>query len=259
VWRTVLLLLTLSVPVIAITVTVSFLKDRLLHGSGISKALRNENTRPPVVGTGTMVEVEVPTKLQSFFGYHESRSFKVKHVVATLPTGEQVPLTLNDARLRDGGRKPGMTDIIPLMENVELRLQFNVPDDSKLRGAVIDLAFSGSLGLIPSGSKTPIARGDYEAAARFRIARDQETEFQSSYDALSSKLNRNNWFSFTSAGLAILAITFFSPWFCRKCRGRVFAFGIMDGHLCKKCFEEQRKNAETGRPAGEPADPATEH
>ena len=258
VWRTVLLVLALGVPLIATTVTTSFMKDRLLHGSAISSALHNEDTRPPVVGTGTMVEVRIPTTLQSFFGYHESRSFRLKHAVATLSTGEQVPLNVNDARLRDGGRKPDMTDIIPLMENVDLRLQFTVPDDRNLRGAVVDVEVAGSLGLIPSGSKQPNARGDYDAAARFRVARDQESEFQASYEVLSSRITRNNWFAFPTAGLAILAITFLSPWFCRKCRARVSAFGIMDGHTCKNCFEEQRRNADLDVGAGAPADSTIE-
>ncbi|MFH0783664.1 MAG: hypothetical protein V2B20_17155 [Pseudomonadota bacterium] len=257
-WRTVLLLLLLVVPVIAISVGACFMKGRLLRSSSISQALCNENTRPPAVRKGSMVEVAIPITLQSFFGYHDSHSLKVGRVVATLPSGEQVPLTLTDARLRDGGRKPGKTDFIPVMENVKLRLQFTVPDDPRLCGALIDLAVSGSLGLIPSGSKQPVGRGNFDTTARFRVARDQEADFQTSYDAVSSKITGFNWFSFPSAGFAFIAITFFSPWLCRKCQGRVSAFKIRDGHLCPKCSEEQQKVAEAEQKAAEEEKKAAE-
>lgn len=241
VWRTVLLIALLAVPPVVITVGACFMKDTLLHTSGISLALRNENTRPAVVRKGANVTVVIPTTLQSFFGYHESNSLKVNRAIATYPSGDQIPVTLIGVHIDDGGRKPGKTDIIPLMENVILRLQFTVPDDAKLGGAVIDLAVTGSLRLIPSGSKTPTARGDFDTTARFRVARDKEADFQSSHDALSSRVTRYNWFSFLSAAFAILGLTFFSPWTCRKCCGRVSAFKIKDDHLCPTCFEEQKK------------------
>jgi hypothetical protein len=250
-WRTVLLILMLAVPPVVITVGACIKEDSLFQSFGISQALRNENTRPPVVRKGTTVEVLIPITLQSRFGYHLCNSFEVKRVMATLPSGAQVPLTLADAHLNDGGRKPDKTDFIPVMENVTLRLQFTVPDDPKLCGAVIDLAVSGSLNLIPSGSKEPTGSGHFYTTARFRVARDQEADFQTAYDALSSKLARYNWFSFPSAGFAILWISVFSPWICTKCRGRVIGFKNKDAHLCTNCLEEQRRSAETAKMATE--------
>ncbi|MCD4779836.1 MAG: hypothetical protein K8S27_04720 [Candidatus Omnitrophica bacterium] len=243
-WHTVLLILMLAVPPIIITVGACFMKGSLFQSSEISHALQNENTRPPVVRKGAMVTVLIPTTLQSFFAYHKCDSFKIEHAMAALPSGERIPVTLADARFNDGGRKPGSTDFIPLMENVKLRLQFTLPDDPELYGAVIDLGVSGSLNLIPSSSKEPTDRENFDMTARFRVARDQEADFQEDYDALTSRVTRYNWFSFPSAGFAILGIIFFSPWMCRKCRGRVSAFKIREDHLCPKCFEERQKAAE---------------
>jgi len=246
-WRTVLLILILAVPPIVITVGTCFKEDSLFQSSVISQTLRNENTRPPVVRKGKTVVVLIPITLQSRFGYHLCNTFQVERVMATLPSGDQVPITLAHARLNDGGRKPDKTDIIPLMENVNLRLQFTVPDDPKLCGAVIDLAVSGSLNLIPSGSKEPIVSGNFDTTARFRVARDQEADFQTAYDALSSKLARYNWFSFCSAGFVILWISFLSPWICTKCRGQVIGFKNKDAHLCPTCLEERKEDAETAK------------
>jgi hypothetical protein len=257
VWRTVLLILTLTVPVPALTVTTSLMQGRLLQSSGILKALRNENTRPPIVREGTMVEVEIPTTLQSVYGYHECTSLKMNRAVATLPSGEEVPLSLTDAHLSDGGSKPGKSDFITFMENVKLRLQFNVPNDPRLCGTLIDMSATGSLRLIPSGSKEPINRGDFDTTARFRVARNQEADFQASHDAVSSKITGLNWFSFLSAGFAFIAITFFSPWLCRKCHGRVSAFKIRDGHLCPKCSDEQQRDAEAKKKAAEQSVPTS--
>ena len=254
-WRTVLLVLMLVVPVIAISVGVCFMKGRLLQSSSISKALSNENTSPSAVRIGSIVEITIPITLQSFFGYYDSRSLNVKRVVATLPSGEQVPLALNDAVLRNGDRKPGKTDPIPIMENVKLRLQFTVPDDPRLCGSLIDLAVSGSLSFIPSGSREPTASGDFDTSARFRVARDQEADFQASYIAVSSKLSSFNWFSFPSAVFALIAITFFSPWLCRRCKGRISLSNIYVGHLCAKCSEEQQKVAEAEKNAAEQSVP----
>jgi hypothetical protein len=252
-WRSVLLILMLAVPPIVITVGACLMEDRLLRSSAISQALCNENTRPAVVRKGTEAKVLMPTTLQSRFGYHKCSSFKMKRVIATLPSGEQVPVALANARFDDGGRMPDKTDFIPSVRNVELRLQFTVPDDPKLCGALIDLGVGGSLSLIPSHSKVPTDRGDFDTMARFRVARNQEADFQATYDVLSARVTRYNWWSFPSAVFAILGITFFSPWMCRKCRGQVSAFKIMGDHLCPECFQEQKKAAEAEKKAVEVA------
>jgi hypothetical protein len=233
------LILILALPPIIITIGTSFMEDRFLQAPSISEALRNENTRPPVVRRGTTVTVVVPLTLQSFFGYHLCRSIKLDRVVASLANGEEVPVTLTDVRCDDGGRKPGKTDVIPLMENVRLRLLFTLPDDPTLRGAVIGMVLSGDLWLIPQGSKEPTSTRHFDAEMHFRVARDEEADFQESYDTLSATLYRYNWLSFLTAGLVILAIIFLSPWVCIFCGGPVLGVKFKNVSVCRKCYDER--------------------
>jgi hypothetical protein len=237
--RTVFLILILAVPVTAITVGASAMQDRLLESSGISESLRNQNTDPPVVRVGSPVTITMPVSLQSFFAYYECKSFTITSATATLPSGETISVALTNAKIDNGGSKPGTTDVIPTMENVKVYLNCVVPNDSRLGGAVVELSVAGSLRLIPSTSHDPIESGDFDTTVNFRVARDKEAGFQTSYDSLS--LGRYNWFSFPAAAFAIIGIVLFSPWTCRQCRGRVSAFKIMDGHLCPTCFKERKK------------------
>jgi hypothetical protein len=173
--------------------------------------LSNENTSPHVVSPGTRVKVEIPVSMQSFFGYHEVSRFSLDGSQALLPDGSREPIELGDPGMSSGGRKPGKTDLIPLMEMVEPRASVTVPADPRLRGAIIGISVSGTLDLIPEGSRQVSMSKDYQAAATFRVAREAEVEFSGNYLLVSERLSTNVYMSFIVAALVLLGILIFSP------------------------------------------------
>ena len=250
-WRTAGVILLLGLPPVVITSAISIKKDGLFQAGLILQGLENENTRPGVVSRGKEVGVTIPVAMQSFFGYHQSVSFALRSSVALLPDGSRVPVKLDNPAMGVGGRKPGSTDVIPLMEDVKPKATFTIPDDPRLDGAIIKVATSGTLNILPQSHPDAFSSEDYTASTRFRVATEKEVQFASEYSQISDNISNVGWLSWPSLVAVIAGIILGTPGACKKCLKKVNRMKIFDGHLCRECFNSsQTKEPAQARVSG---------
>jgi len=238
--RTLLMIALLALPAIVITCYMSIEEESLLHSGAILQSLQNDNTWPKTVPRGTRVSVDIPVSMQSFFGYYEGESVTVDRAVALLSSGDRVSVTLDSPNIGSGGRKPGKTDLIPLMENVKPAVGLTVPDSPQIEGAVISFAAAGVLKTVPRGEREPVGRESFDSYTMFRVARDSEVKFRNDYEKLSGNLGRLHWLSWPTAGLVFIGIFFCTPSECKSCKKRINVVRLYDGHLCPQCFNAKK-------------------
>jgi len=241
-WRTAGVILLLGLPPVVITSAISIKEDNLFQASLILQGLENANTHPGVVARGKRVGVTIPVTMQSFFGYHESESFALQSSVALLPDGSRVPIKLDNPTMGAGGRKPGKTDLIPLMEDVKPRATFTIPDDPQLEGAIIEVVTSGTLNILPQSHPDAFASQDYTSSTTFRVATDKEAQLASEYAQISGNISNVGWLSWPSFVAIIAGIIFGTPGACKKCLRKVNRMKLFDGHLCRECFNSNQAN-----------------
>jgi len=253
--RTAGVILLLALPPVVATVAISIREDALFQARPILQVLENENTRPRVVRRGEKAGVRIPVTMQSFFGYHESETFSLTSSVARLPDGNRIPVTLGNPTMAPGGRKPGKTDVIPLMEDVTPMAEFTIPDDPKLSGAVIEVAASGILRILPAEHPDAFTRRAYTASTTFRVATDKEVQFAGEYAQISEDMRMLNAFSWPSFAAIVIGIFFATPVVCVKCMKRVNRFKLYEGRLCWECSQKDKAGKAAAGPAASP--PAT--
>ena len=252
-WRTVCLIMVLAISPIVLSIGGCSRSDNMLHSAKIVAALRNDNTDPHVVLPGSDVTVHIPTDLQSVNGYGHCTSFDITSIIATLPSGEQVPLKVVDPKSHTSGSIPGNTpsQLVTYLYHVHIPLEFVIPNDPRLAGAVIDMAASGSADIIPSGSRKPTATASFAGKARFRIGREQESSFEADCNNVTSRFAQLNWLTIVSGLFVLIGLTCFGQFACRKCNRVLNMWLEMEGQLCPKCFKEQQKAAEEEQKAAE--------
>jgi len=216
--RTALVVLLLALPLIAISIGAYLMTDGLLQTSRISVALGNDNTRPALVGKGDDVTIVVPISIDPSFSYSGLEYVSITRATATRPSGEQVPVNIISGDMTVEGRKSATFRIERAKDDVKLHVELSVPNDPSLSGALIELAFAGSLNLIAKDTKQSKARRYFTKSSRFRVARQKELDFQLTHWLLSDRLATWNAISFSAGTFAIFGFILVTHWQRRKGR-----------------------------------------
>ena len=239
--RTVTVICILALIPIVFAVGVWMKKDSLFHAAPILESFKNVNTSPEVVRPGENVRVTIPVSIQSFFSYYESKQFNIIKSVAYIDDGQQLPVELIAPSMGSGGSVPGKTDFIPVMENLEPKVSFTIPNDPQFDGAIIEFICSGTLETISSNRN--FVDQDYNATTSFRLARAKEMEFANSYNAACIKITQHNDLAFYNALLVFLGIIFLTPGMCSRCENKYKRIVLLnrDDYVCPTCFKEIEK------------------
>lgn len=186
-------------------------QDAVLHSLPVVDLIGNSNTRPAVASRGESVWVELPVSMQSFFGYHTVPSHRLERAEIQLVDGSRRGIDLGETMMTEGGREPGATDFIPVMEQVEPDVRVSIPDQDELEGALLSVAVSGQLRLIPDRSKRLSSPRRFQAESTFRIARSHEVEFTEKFASIDSNLGVAMFIAFASSVVILLVAILGAP------------------------------------------------
>jgi hypothetical protein len=117
---------------------------------------------------------------------------------------------------------------------------FDVGEDPQLGGAIIEVAASGTLGILPQENPNVLTPSEYSGSTSFRVATDKEVMFADGYTQISNSVDNLGWLSWPTFVAVIAGIFFATPSACRKCMKIVNRMRIYNGHLCRECFDKDK-------------------
>jgi hypothetical protein len=136
--------------------------------------------------------------LQSFQGKYQSIDFYVSNFEAKLVNGSTKKLPSGGVSIYSNHESAprGKTDFIPVMNNVNIFVSFDVPDDQELDGALVDLTIGGDLSLITGNQYNFSGSFPYTVRFTFRISGKQEAIYWHSYDEIAGHLHNYQLYAF---------------------------------------------------------------
>lgn len=204
------LLLLLAISPVVFTIIPNIPGKCIFQLSRIINTFNNKNTFPNMVKQGSLVEIIFPTNIESVSGYYRCESFKIDISMAVLlPTGKRVHVSWTEAKIIDSGHLPSKEESKKTPEKILLRLQYGIPDDKELVGAMLNLQVTGDIDILNPENNMP-TKTNFDVSTRFRIATQEEINLRTSYDNLSIYLTRLYRYSLPTAFFIFAVLVLFT-------------------------------------------------